>query len=404
MTITLLLDLDDTLLNNNIDTFLSGYLKALARHLANHVPPEKIAPHLMAATGKMIANRNPILTLEEAFDADFYPALGTAKPVLLEPLTRFYEDVFPSLASLTSPRPEAVRLVEKAFTHGWRVVIATNPLFPRRAIEHRLAWAGLPVTEYAFDLITTYEDMHYSKPSPNYYAEILAQLGWPEDPAVMVGNSLEDDILPAAKVGMPVFWLDDSQNTLPADLPAGSRKGKLDDVLAWAESIDRTGARIDLQNAPAMLATMSTTPSALQNLMRSAPAQALNVMPGPGEWCFTEVICHLRDSDREINLPRIARILSQDNAFIAGVNADVWSETRSYCSEDTETALQGFCESRIQLVERLASLTPDEWQHAARHAIFGPTNLFELVGFIASHDRTHIQQAQQTLKAAVASL
>jgi hypothetical protein len=44
-------------------------------------------------------------------------------------------------------------------------------------------------------------------------------------------------------------------------------------------------------------------------------------------------------------------------------------------------------------------LNPDVWSREARHAIFGPTNFMEIVGFMADHDRMHIQQAWNILKA-----
>ena len=81
---TLLLDLDDTLLNNDINHFLPGYLRALAKYLAGQVSPEKMGPQLLASTQKMLQNQDPALTLEDVFDADFYPALGVTKDELGE--------------------------------------------------------------------------------------------------------------------------------------------------------------------------------------------------------------------------------------------------------------------------------------------------------------------------------
>jgi hypothetical protein len=46
----------------------------------------------------------------------------------------------------------------------------------------------------------------------------------------------------------------------------------------------------------------------------------------------------------------------------------------------------------------LKEITPKDWERKARHAIFGPTNFLEVVGFIAEHDRLHIQQAWSALK------
>lgn len=52
MALTLLIDLDDTLLVNDIDTFLPAYLKALGKHMTAFVAPELMIQHLLAATKK----------------------------------------------------------------------------------------------------------------------------------------------------------------------------------------------------------------------------------------------------------------------------------------------------------------------------------------------------------------
>ena len=152
---TLLLDLDDTLLGNDIDDFLPHYLGAFSREVAAYVDPDHFVKTLMAGTNAMVTNRRPNCTLQEVFEASFFPTLGLDAGVFRPVAERFYEQVFPTLRELTHPRPEAVRLVEEAVERGYRVVIATNPLFPTTAIQQRLAWAGLPVERYPFELVTS---------------------------------------------------------------------------------------------------------------------------------------------------------------------------------------------------------------------------------------------------------
>ena len=79
MTLTLLLDLDDTLLSNDIDTFLPAYLKALGKHLIDYVAPDKMVQNLLAATQVMLSNNSATLSLEHSFDQAFYPAIGRTK-------------------------------------------------------------------------------------------------------------------------------------------------------------------------------------------------------------------------------------------------------------------------------------------------------------------------------------
>jgi hypothetical protein len=66
-------------------------------------------------------------------------------------------------------------------------------------------------------------------------------------------------------------------------------------------------------------------------------------------------------------------------------------EERRYNEQDGQQALLGFISARKDTIG-LLSVLQEEWSRKARHAIFGPTTLLELAGFIASHDRAHIQQ------------
>lgn len=398
MTLTLLLDLDDTLIENDINKFLPVYLKALAKRLAGYVAPELMVKELLAATDRMIANDLPSLTLEEAFDTWFYPHIGVPKDRIFPVLTEFYENVFPSLRDVTRPRPEAVKLVEKALARGFTVVIATNPLFPARAIQHRLTWGSLGIETHAYSVVSSYEKFHFAKPNTAFYAECLARIGWPNQPAAMVGNSLPDDLIPAGKLNIPGFWLSDSPDPLPQGLPALSRKGSFVEIEPWLDEIINANPLPSAETSEALLAMLKSTPAVFDAFGRDLPTAQWNLNPQDGEWCFTEIMCHLRDADREINLPRFERITNELNTFLPGINADAWSETRSYCSENGLAALQGYNQARIEIIEKLSTLDENQWESTARHAIFGPTTLKELVTFITQHDKTHIQQAIQTIR------
>ncbi|MBI3739549.1 MAG: DinB family protein [Chloroflexi bacterium] len=60
--------------------------------------------------------------------------------------------------------------------------------------------------------------------------------------------------------------------------------------------------------------------------------------------------------------------------------------------------MRDFTSARIETLNRLNGLGDDIWKRPARHAIFGPTNFREVIGFMADHDRMHVQQAWNTIK------
>jgi FMN phosphatase YigB (HAD superfamily) len=394
MPATLLLDLDDTLLNTNLDAFIPAYFQALSGMLADLVAPEVMLPALMGGTKAMLANLDPAQTLQEVFNAHFYPRVNVDRAVLRERIDQFYEEVFPKLGSLTTPIPEAIRLVEWAFEQGQRVVIATNPLFPLKAIQHRLRWAGLPPEKYPFALVTSYETFHFTKETVAYYPELLAQLGWPDEPAVMVGDDIEREVKPTQAAGLAVFWV-----RKPGEVTAETEnvpQGPLESVRDWLEKADPETLKVSFEGSRALLATLRSTPAALATLISSLPPQAWTRTPNPAEWCLTEIVCHLRDVELEVNLPRIRKVLSEENPFLVGEVTDVWVKERHCADQDGAQALADFTAARKQALGLLDSLGT-EWFRPARHTIFGPTTLQELIGFIAGHDRAHIQQVWKTM-------
>jgi FMN phosphatase YigB (HAD superfamily) len=393
--ITLLLDLDDTLLDTNMDAFIPAYFKALSKSLADMVAPEIMLPALMGGTQAMMLNSDPSLTLREVFGAYFFAQIGVERSVLQERIDRFYDDVFPTLGSLTKPIPEAIRLVDWAFEQGHRVAIATNPLFPLKAIHHRLRWAGLPLEKYPFALVTSYETFHFTKEMVAYYPEALAQLGWPEDPLVMVGDDIEREVKPTRTAGFPVFWIrkPGESSAEAVDIPQGT----LESFRDWFDRVDLYTLKVSFETPQALLACLRATPAALATLTASMSLDTWQRKPASDEWCLTEIVCHLRDVEREVNLPRLHKLLAEENPFVAGEDTDRWAEERQYATQDGHQALVEFTEARKETLSLLNGLQA-EWSRTARHAIFGPTTLQELMGFAAGHDRAHVQQVWKTIQ------
>lgn len=396
MTLTLLIDLDDTLLSNDFGNFLPVYLTSLGDHLARYAAPEQLIPKLLDATQRMIQNKRPDRNLKEIFDHAFYPSLGLEIEDMQEAFDVFYADVFPTLQRLTCVRPEAVELVEQILAQGNRVVIATNPLFPRTAIMQRLDWAGISPQKYPLSLITSYETFHFTKPNPAYFAEILARLGWPEGAVVMIGDDLQNDIFASRRLGLPAFWITSTDAPTPKpDAPTES--GSLADFLNWLDTTSLEELQPEYNSPDALLAIMLATPAALDSMIDGLPIISWTERPQPREWSLTEIICHLRDVDSKVNIPRLKKVIQESNPFLPGMDTDLWAEEHQYISQDGQSAITAFTTARMQLLEILEDFNQDDWHRPARHAIFGPTNLMELISITAGHDRLHIHQIHRVL-------
>ena len=130
----------------------------------------------------------------------------------------FYKTDFQKIKDICGYDPRASEVIAAVKALGFRVALATNPLFPTVATESRIRWAGLSPDD--FELFTTYEGSHYCKPSLDYYREVLDKLGLSADECLMVGNDVSEDMI-AAELGMKVFLLTDCLiNRKNADISA----------------------------------------------------------------------------------------------------------------------------------------------------------------------------------------
>jgi FMN phosphatase YigB (HAD superfamily) len=392
MTLTLLIDLDDTLLGNKMEIFIPAYLHALGEYLVDYVSHEKIVATMLAATQCMFNNNRPDRTLKGVFDPCFFPPLGLDEIGTRELFDQFYAQIFPTLKGKTQFKPEAVEFIEAVLGRGYRVEIATNPVFPRTAILQRLEWAGLPIDKYPFSMIPSYETFHFTKPNPAYFAEFLTRIGWPEEPIIMIGNDPDHDIHGGQEFGIPTFWITKGNDRFPTGVPLPSGSGSLKDVLPWIDSQTVPTLTPDFTSATAMKAILRGSPAALAVMLSEIPSTEWNQRPYPKDWCLTEVICHLRDVEREINLPRLQKIIQEDNPFVPGVDSDTWADERRYISQDGPNAFHAFLTARLETLELLDQIDEKTWTRPLRHAIFGPSDLKEIIKITTGHERIHSRQ------------
>lgn len=390
MITTLLIDLDNTLLGNDMEDFLPPYLQRLSAYMADVLPPDRFVPELLAGTQKMMENLDPTITLEKIFADYFYPALGVAESDVRHQFENFYANVFPSLQEVTSPRSEATPFMRTAAQAGYELVIATSPVFPRTAIDQRLAWAGVPVDKFDYSLVTSFENFHFTKPHLEYYAEILGRIGRASQETAMIGNDPTNDLIPANEMGIAVYHVSDS----PEEPFAG---GSLNEVLPWVAEVSSQDPP-PIPNLPkALLACQRGHLATLISLTHHLDHDQWGTSAIDGEWTPVEIVAHLRDVEREVNLPRIEAILSENNPYLSSFDTDRWAEERKYIDQSGSHALADLITARKESITRLENISLQEWSRPARHALLGPTILEEVVRIVVDHDLLHLKQIRSVL-------
>lgn len=201
----ILFDLDGTLLPMDTDSFVKNYLKELAPSVAQIVEPNLFLKALMTGTEAMIRNLEHDKTNEKVFEETFLSMTNLKRDDIWPTLDHFYENVFPTFSHLSQPTSLAKKVVEAALERGYRVAVATNPVFPKAAIHERLKWAGL--SEVPFELVTVYEESTFTKPHPQYYQSICDKLNVLPEECIMIGNDVQED-MSASQIGIQTFLVE----------------------------------------------------------------------------------------------------------------------------------------------------------------------------------------------------
>lgn len=228
-------DLDGTLLPLDMDAFMHGYMKAIRQNgFYQQISEEKGEEIFGRAIVAMIANDGRALNRDVFFDVIAAESDADCH-ALITHMDKFYRNEFLQLKAATRADGYVKKTIQALKKKGYRLILATNPLFPPVATDTRISWAGLEPAD--FEYITYYDNARYCKPSPKYFEEILDHTGLKACECYIVGNDVRDD-LSAVALGFEAFLVLDH---VIGDIEKGPpcQKGSYSDLLRFAESLPR---------------------------------------------------------------------------------------------------------------------------------------------------------------------
>ena len=230
----IMFDLDGTLLPMNQDSFVKAYFGGLAKKIEPFgFKPEEVVNAVTKGVGAMIKN-DGTLTNEEVFWNKFSELLGEGIKEHKDLFEDYYKNEFQTVRAVCGFDERARKAVEIAKEKGFRVVLATSPMFPKIATESRMSWAGFKPTD--FEIYSTYEDYSFCKPNLNYYKAVIESLDVLPEECVMVGNDVLEDMV-AKELGVEVFLLTDNLiNRKDKDF-SEYNQGGFDELIEYLKSL-----------------------------------------------------------------------------------------------------------------------------------------------------------------------
>ena len=202
-----LFDLDGTLLPMDMRKFTELYLQALCKRFVPEIGIESKTLVKAVWDGAMAMAKNDGRVLNsEVFWKTMNTVCNRDMRAYADDFDDFYRNEFIEAKEGTGFTPYAKKSIDFLKGKGARLIVATNPIFPKAATYRRIEWAGLDPND--FEYITVYDNCSSCKPNLNYYADICSFCGIKPEESLMTGNDVDEDMC-ASRLGFNTFLITD---------------------------------------------------------------------------------------------------------------------------------------------------------------------------------------------------
>jgi hypothetical protein len=142
---------------------------------------------------------------------------------------------------------------------------------------------------------------------------------------------------------------------------------------------------------------LRTFPAAIRAWIASSSEVDIRTRASDGTFALVEQVWHLADLEAEGYGVRLARILDEDDPVLPDFHGDLIAEERHYLDLELEPALERFTSARAANLERLASLTEQQWQRGGQQEGVGRVTVARIVEMMREHDAGHAREVRALL-------
>jgi len=151
-----------------------------------------------------------------------------------------------------------------------------------------------------------------------------------------------------------------------------------------------------MNNAGVIVASLERAPALVVPLVREVPQAILKRRPRPDKWSAHEHACHLA-TIHPVMFARLDLMLTDARPRIVPYFPSAEEEEGALLKVDLDQAMEHFSNDRRQLVERLHSLSAEDWQRTAEHEEYTHYSVFIMFRHLAMHDMFHAYRIEELL-------
>jgi hypothetical protein len=153
----------------------------------------------------------------------------------------------------------------------------------------------------------------------------------------------------------------------------------------------RERAQID-----SVLDQLTRGPALIRQLIYEVPPDLRKRRPAPDMWSAHEHAVHLPAIQPLMN-QRLDLMLSDPNPYIKSYEPSRDEPDGALLKLDLDAEMERFERDRATLIDRLRSLTPDQWAIRAGHEEYAHYGVFIMFRHIALHDGHHAYKIEDRL-------
>ena len=151
-----------------------------------------------------------------------------------------------------------------------------------------------------------------------------------------------------------------------------------------------------MNDVTSILAALERAPAILDPLIREVPVAILKRRPKPGKWSAHEHACHLA-TIHPVMSARLDLMLTDPKACITPYFPSADEEEGALLKVNLGEAMERFSNDRRRLLERLKTLSVDDWQRTAEHGEYTHYSVFIMIRHLALHDMFHAYRIEELL-------
>jgi hypothetical protein len=143
---------------------------------------------------------------------------------------------------------------------------------------------------------------------------------------------------------------------------------------------------------PEVIAALETALPRLEQVAEGIGPEHMRRRPKEGEWCLKEVMAHLLNTETDVFLPRLKRMVAEERPTFEPFSAEAWARSGDHREGRFTDDLAGFARARRQTVAFLKGLPPAASTRVGLSGFFGPVTVAQFATHIADHDLEHLAQ------------